>query len=213
VLLLKITVTRGLAELKLLDSRINKKIFGNQFVSAYKKSSGKIDGAVVLQDFEKNVQSNFASIIDLIERRKKIKEAIVKSNANTIVEINNKKMTVASAIERKESIQYEKNLLEEFQTQFSQAKSQMNKYNDEMYEKLDELLMVSFGKDGKQKVDESEIKSISKPYIEQNEWVLADPLQIEEKIKQLEEDIDGFLTEVDYALSISNATTFIEIDD
>jgi hypothetical protein len=206
---LEIIVTRGLAELKLLDSRINKKIFGNQFVSAYKKSSGKIDGAVAFQDFEKNVQSNFASIIDLIERRKKIKEAIVKSNANTIVEINNKKMTVASAIERKESIQYEKNLLEEFQTQFSQAKSQMNKYNDEMYEKLDELLMVSFGKDGKQKVDESEIKS----YIEQNEWVLADPLKIEGKIKQLEEDIDGFLREVDYVLSISNATTFIHIDD
>lgn len=206
---MEIIVTRGLAELKLLDSRINKKIFGNQFVSAYKKSSGKIDGAVAFQDFEKNVQSNFASIIDLIERRKKIKEAIVKSNANTIVEINNKKMTVASAIERKESIQYEKNLLEEFQTQFSQAKSQMNKYNDEMYEKLDELLMVSFGKDGKQKVDESEIKS----YIEQNEWVLADPLKIEGKIKQLEEDIDGFLREVDYVLSISNATTFIHIDD
>ena len=51
--------------------------------------------------------------------RKEIKEKIVKSNAETLVTIAGKEMTVAAAIERKESIKYEKKLAEELKNQLN----------------------------------------------------------------------------------------------
>ena len=49
--------------------------------------------------------------MDLISRRNKIKSAIIMSNAKTVVEVAGKQMTVAEAIDKKSSIEYEKELL------------------------------------------------------------------------------------------------------
>ena len=52
----------------------------------------------------------------------------------------------------------------------------------------------------------------SNVYRKQNEWKVIDPIGIISEIEKLELDIDEFLTEVDYALSTSNAITIIDVD-
>lgn len=48
-------------------------------------------------------------------------------------------------------------------------------------------------------------------YRNNNSWENVDPLNLKEKIDVLEQRIFDFETNVDVALSVSNATTFIEI--
>ncbi len=48
--------------------------------------------------------------------------------------------------------------------------------------------------------------------MKKNTYELIDPAGIEDYIKKLEKDIIDFKNEVDYVLSESNATTFIEVN-
>lgn len=105
----KITVTEGLNELKLYDSKIEKAINNLKLIGAKKKSVDKV-GVVNVEKFVADAKAAHQSIMDLIRNRNALKAAIVKSNAITYLEIGDQKMTVAEAIERKNSIQYEKEL-------------------------------------------------------------------------------------------------------
>ena len=98
----KYSIHRALAELKLLDKRITKTI-DNLKVITYKKGN-KLEYNITEEEFKAVVEADMQSVKDLITRRKEIKEKIVKSNAETLVTIAGKEMTVAAAIERKESI-------------------------------------------------------------------------------------------------------------
>ena len=126
---MKMSIHRALAELKTLDSRIRKATDKN-FIG-YKKLSAKKEAKTNLipNDFEKEVIGNYDSVMALIKRRNKIKEAVVNSNATTMVEIGGKIYTVASAIERKESIRYEKDLLTQLKLQYDFVLSTVNKSN------------------------------------------------------------------------------------
>jgi hypothetical protein len=210
---MQISITRALAELKLLNSRIERKIGESIFLAANKKSAKKVNNVFTKEEFVENAKADYQSVIDLIERRKKIKAAIVDSNAKTVVTIANKSMTVAEAIERKESIQYDKTLLNAMERQYNSVVAKVTSENEKVQQKLDDLLLTSFGKEGKQKASEDEIAVISKPYLEQNEFECIDPLEMAKKIRAMKEDIEGFTSEVDFILSESNTITKIEIPD
>ena len=108
----KMLVTKGLNELKLLDSRIHRKIEEGEFVGAAKVSVPNINGKMTKEAFKANAKADYQSIVDLIKRRNAIKAAIIQSNAITVVEVAGKRMTVAEAIDKKSAIEYEKTLLE-----------------------------------------------------------------------------------------------------
>ena len=55
------------------------------------------------------------------------------------------------------------------------------------------------------------MKAIVEPFVKRNEFHLVDPLNIENKIRELEKEVDDFELEVDAALSEINAITTIEI--
>lgn len=205
------TVTRALNELKLLDKRITDTVNGSKFVSCAKRSSKKVDQLCTKEEFEQNAKSNYQSILDLIKRRNEIKSKIVNSNAKTIIEVAGVEMTVAEAIERKTAIIYEKMLLNHMKVHFNKSVANMNKNNEKVEEQLNVLLVTLVGKDGKNSSAEG-VKEISDKYKADNEWELVNPLKLEEKIKTLEESIDGFESEVDFVLSESNSITKIEVD-
>lgn len=208
----QISITRALAELKLLDSRITNAINSSNFVSATKKSSKNVNGVVTKDQFVETAKSDYQSIVTLIERRKKIKSAIVASNAVTLVKIGEKDMTVADAIERKNNIGYDKYLLEKMENSYNYAVAAYQRENEKVQANVDQLLLTTFGKEGKQKVSGDEIEVISKPYKEQNEFEVINPLNILEKVNALKADIENFEMEVDFVLSTSNAITLITID-
>lgn len=202
----EMTITEGLVELKTLDSRIEKAT-AKEFIG-YVKNSDKESEAK--KDFEERTKSNFRSVIDLINERAKIKSAIVKSNAETEVTIADRKMTVAEAIERKSSISYEENLLERFKRSYVNATTSVDVKNTEVQRKLDSLMETLVGSD--KKVDVDEQKKTAEMYIERNGYSLVDPLNLQNVIDTLENNITAFKANVDVALSVSNARTVITID-
>ena len=203
-------VTQALNELKLLDGRINRAISNGTYVAAAKLSETKVSSTVTKEDFIVDAKSSLQSVKDLIERRKKIKAAVVISNANTFVDISGVTMTVADAIERKDSIEYDNEILRTLKNQFSNAVATVGQKNMNMELQIDRIVESSFGKDSRQKINSEDYEAIAKPYRTNNEYGLVDPLGIEKLIAQMEEAIQGFISNVDAALQISNCTTYIE---
>lgn len=203
---MQMTITRALAELKLLDKKINKNIKETKFI-ATAVGSKPVVNYKSNADFISQAQAGYQSILDLIAQRDKIKSSIVDSNAKTLVEISGKSMTVATAIEKKSSIEYNQFLLAQLKNQLASANNTVENNNDKMQDKLDKILEASVGKDAKN----SDVDAITKPYKEQNETKLVDGINIQDKIDKLYDEVNGFITEVDFVLSTSNSTTYINV--
>ena len=205
----KMLVTQALNELKLLDDRINKAINDAVLVIAAKRSEKKVNPNLTKEEFEIRAKAGYQSVLDLIERRKKIKAAVVTSNAVTKVTIHGEEMTVAEAIERKGTIDYDISLLNKMQNQWGAQNREMNMQNIRMEERIDKYIETYVGKDTS-KAKDNELEAMIKPMRESGEYALVDPLNIEKKITDLDDCIKGFKSEVDAALQISNCTTYIE---
>jgi hypothetical protein len=204
----KMSVHRGLAELKLLDSKIASAL-QRRFIVGNKQSNKTIDGRT-LDEVRNAIKGNFDSITALIENRKRIKDQLVKSNAVTVVTVANKSYTVAEAIERKNSVKYDENLLSMLKTQFSLEKNKVEKENSLLPSKLETYLASVLGEKGSRTAED--VKLHTKVFEDSNKWELIDPNNISTYIDTLENDIQEFETNVDYVLSESNATTFIDVD-
>lgn len=208
--IMEMSITRALREVKLLDKRISDATRYVAFVGLKKKSSDKVN-MVSATEFVEDVKSSFQSVTDLIERRKLIKSAIVKSNAETLVSIGGKSYTVADAIERKNNIHHDKSLLLQLENQYRTARSQMETRNEDVEQRLDKMLEAMLGKDAKNVAKES--NEMAQKFLSDNEWEIVDPLGIAKLIVDMKQDIDTFEAEVDFVLSESNSITKIEIAD
>lgn len=203
---MEMSITKALRELKTLDSRILKKINEATFVTAV-KSKETIRGYKTKEDFEKAAGSSLQSIQELMENRKKIKKAIVESNASTIVEVAGKPMTVADAIERKNFIEVEKNLLRKMFSDFSQSQIKMDTENNRAQTRLDNQLTGLLSKEANP--DVSELEGFKKLFWSTEETMLIDPIDSQTTALELEKDIETFENEVDVALQEINARTNI----
>jgi len=204
-------VTQGLNELKLLDERIKKEIDSLEAVAVAKKSNTNITTNLSKADFCKNEKAKMQSVLDLIERRSKIKSAIVHSNAVTNVTIAGKTYTVAEAIERKNSIIYEELLTRQLNAKCRNAEMDVTHKNNEVETQIVAMVNNYYGKDSKVKISDDDYTSLANPYREKNEFELVDPLNARETAKDINDRVQEFLSEVDSALQISNCTTTIEI--
>lgn len=207
----KILVTQALNELKLLDARINRAINDAVFVTAAKSCETKVNPSKSKDEFNKDAKSAFESIKALIKRRELIKSAIVDSNAKTEVEICGVKMSVAKAIDTKNSICYHRSLLNSMKYQRDNANMTMNRNNSNMESKIDSLVATAFGKESKTNVKPEDYDAIAKPFRASNEYSLVDPIGINDAINEEENFIEQFEATVDQILQVSNCTNFIEI--
>ena len=208
----KMLVTRGLNELKLLDNRIRRKIGDSEFVSYAKVSVPNVSGKISKEAFKANAKAEYQSISDLIKRRNIIKSAIIKSNAITMVSIASESMTVAEAIDKKTSIEYEKSLLSVLNREYTTASECIDRFNEKVDESIEQLLNTAYGKEGKEKITQGSYDAIAEPYRKANEYGLVDALEVQKLIKTMKDTIESFESEVDTALQISNSITLIEID-
>lgn len=202
----QISVTRALAQVKSLNDRIEKGIVV-PFITP--QTGGKHATGKPIQEIEVTLKSSLQSVKDLIEQRKALKSAIVRSNAVTKVTINGQVLTVAEAIERKSSIALEQRLLHQMKGQLQQVQAVVERGNVEMTKRMDTMLLQLLGKD--RQASEAEQAAITKPFKEQNELAAVDPNKLADEIETLSASIDGFLLEVDYALSEINATTQVDV--
>lgn len=203
-----ISITRALAELKLVEKRITTKIDTGCFLSAVSKKNRHL----VNQDtFTATAKADYQSIVDLINRRNKIKSAIISSNSSTMVKINGETLSVADVIERRNSLHLTKRFLDKLKVNREQTMRNVELNNQAVEPELQKLLEIHFGKNSNTKVNNDDIENISKTFRENNRTSFVDPIGVDGKIKELEERVDNFDREANFLLSESNATTNITV--
>lgn len=206
------TVHKALAELKLLDSRIEKAIAEGVYCVANKHSNDKI-GGVPLDDYIKIMQGGYDKASDLINRQIAIKRAVTLSNAVTRVEISGMEYTMAEAIWMKNhGMEFYKALMGAMQRHYDKAQMQINLENGKDLEQRAEQYVTAIYGQKEGKTNTADIEKVKADFLKSNQYGLVDPLHILDKIEDLEKKINDFMAEVDSALSVSNALTEIKIE-
>ena len=204
----KKSITRALVELKTIDKRITNRIENSNFINI---SYGKhpVSGYADNKEAEKEFKSNYKSVEDLIERRRKIKSLIVNSNATTKVMINGQEMTVAEAIERKNSIAQEQLFVDYLMRQYSNVIRRSDEHASNLDETVKSIADALVGRQAKLKDEDTDkIKSIAESA---QKAELIDPNNLRVCIEKKKEGIENFLREVDIILSESNTRTEIKV--
>ena len=195
----QMTVSEGLAKLKLLDKRIMKNM--RMDYVGYKI------GNKIQEDFKpEDAKAKYQSLNDLMKYKSTLKMAINESNLKTKVKVAGKKMTVLEAIEYKNTIQYKKTILNAIKSSYNSVQHQIESGNDHTQERLDAQVKSAF-----EKATKKEIEDFTQTFLKNNGYSMEDPLEIEKLIENLDKEIDEFESEVDFCLSTSNATTTIEV--
>jgi predicted RNA-binding Zn ribbon-like protein len=208
----KMNVHKALSELKILNDRITKQIHVVEFCVSNKVSNEKINGMSV-ENWKKDVQAKWESINALINRRNAIKRAVSLSNAKTEVTVADKNYTVAEAIEMKQyGMTYYRELLRKLQFDFSEANESVERINSDADFRATDYAQKCVGTDKNSVEAMKEVEQIRMSYYNSHKAELINPIDITNKIEELENKIAQFTTEIDSVLSVSNATTIITIE-
>ena len=208
----QMNVHQALAELKTLDKRIDTAIKGKAWVLANKHSNTKI-GGVSVKDYEDGVEDQKRKVIDLIHRRDAIKRAVTNSNAVTKVMVAGVEYTVAEAIDRKNNgTVYLTALVQRLTLDYQRAKLEADRANgSELESRANEHVKIMVG-NSDMKGNMGEAQRIRDEFIKAQTVELVDPVGVLKWVEELNEEVTSFLTNVDAALSVSNALTTITVE-
>ena len=129
--------------------------------------------------------------------------------AATRVKIGAWEGTVAEAIEYKTSISYKRRLLDVMRAQIVDAMRNFKEQQENVDGRLEKLLHSELGKDVK--TSPETITALTNSFRENNKVELVDPLDLAQRTRELEEEIEEFETNVDWVLSETNGKTMITI--
>lgn len=205
-------VHQALAELKTMEKRITSAIQEQEWVVANKHSNTKI-GGVSVEDWKAAVKAQHQKVTDLIHRRDAIKRAVVNSNAVTKVIVAGVEYTVAEAIDRKNNgTQFLAMLAQRISHDYNMAKTNADRANGpELERRADDHVKVMIG-NSDMKGNMVEAQRIRKEFIEAQTMELVDPIGVLKVMEALDEEVTSFMTNVDAALSVSNAITEIVVE-
>lgn len=211
----KFTITRALAELKLLKNRYVSEVNSSSLVAV--KHGLKLrqpNNSFTADAFTAKATAQFQSIEALRNRIIRLKEEIDKSNSATIVKVGGKEMTVQQAIVRKNNIDLQELELRTLKMQYLKAQKEKENAEAENKARVERLVADATSAKTAGAIDTKEIEKSALDTMEKlYEVSFVDPIKIAERIEALEKEIEDFRTNVDYVLSESNATTFVEIED
>ena len=200
---MKMSVTRALAELKLLDKRITKEtlaLFPSTNVVKTELASDKS------KEFNDAADKQLQKIQALIKNAYKTKAAIIQSNAVTQVEIAGAKMTVAEAIAKKDLIDYDRELLQRIRYSITINTTSAERSEVNVRAKGEQIAAALAGE------DKGMFDQVYQSYMDQNTTALLVSPLMRVANEALDESIDEFEKEVDFVLSESNTRTTIEVD-
>ena len=205
-------VHQALAELKMMDKRIQAATREPEWAITNKHSNTKING-VTVGEWCEEVKSKYQKVLDLIRRRDAIKRAVVNSNAVTKITVAGKEYTVAEAIDRKNSgVEYLKNLVLRLNHDYVMAKQNADRANgSELERRADEHVRIMFG-NSDMKGSSAEAVRVRNEFIAAQTTDIIDPIGVLGEIEKLNEEVNSFLMNVDAALSVSNALTVITVE-
>ena len=208
---MKISITRGLSELKVLKNRYEREIrdakligvsVGKKMVSPYTSYKPS--------DFEEQAKAGFQSLVDLEKRIIEIKTKIDQSNFITKVKVAGQEMTVLEEKKKKNLVDLKEQRLLLLKQQLKSARNSFEEAEKKNRERVEKNVADQTAAGTKDANLEAEVKeSIDRLY----PLALIDPIKVEDEIKKEEKFLEDFKGEVDFVLSESNSLTYIEITD
>ena len=206
---MEITIHDAFAKCKILKKRIPQKINSFNPTVYYKNSNKKINGKDI-KDVEKQIKSDYQSIQDDIRLLGILNSKIAQSNAITTILIGDKKYTITEALAIKNSlIEHQQNLLTQLSNKYNTVNRIIENKNELLEDKADRYITDTFGSEenqSKEALDERQ------EYIDRGMYMLLDPIDADKQIRVIDNEIDEFISNIDSALNVSNATTFIVIE-
>lgn len=217
----KMLVTQALDQRDLLVKKICDKIRKASFTETKKHNEEKVmERKVTQKEFEKEARSSYQQIIDLIHWYDKVDQAILRSNAETIIETSYGAMSIANALALRSRLNcsnaydsdsnFEGNLMMKLEEELNEKIRVMEQKNKGLQNTAETMRLSILGKDTKTK-DETPLKVVD-VYVQENTTELIDPLNVRKKINELNERRETILNELDTKIKVSNATTFVEIN-
>lgn len=207
------TITRALSRIKALKSKLNK-ASGDTYIDTI--STVRLDSEEGMR-IQKTLIANAQSVADITNEIIRLKLAVEQSNLTTLVTIENKTMSVREAVELKRLFEdYLSDISDEMTRQLRLAKTKEMTLNQDIERAQEETINVlsALGAELSQAQIEERVKaSLATVRLTKEMSILSfdKTLEAEQAVDNYCKHIQGFLEEVDYVLSESNAVTLINI--
>lgn len=214
----QITLTRALVEIKTLEARINSAT-AQQFIGMTK---GKTEKPTVgkyqkKEDVIKAATSAFQTVNDLIDRRTRLKKALVEANTNTQVRVGNTVMSIADAIDAKNIAAFKSSLVTQIRHQITTASNMIEANRIKMEAEIQSQVDRILGNDAKNKdaaeQNKNMIQTIRDTMFDMHDMQIVDPNNLILGIEKMQAELQSFVDEIDFTLSEVNAKTTITVDD
>lgn len=213
----KMIVTQALDERDLLKKKIRDAIAKCDFVAVQKPGDDVIaQDKQKVADYEAEVKASFQSIRDMMDRYTRLDAAILLANATTKIEVAGKTMTRAAAINLRKMMKgqgladtdFTDVMIRKMTTDLDRARLKIAR-SQEVADRQREVMSNSLVSSDKKVLSEDNLKSIT-AYCDNLVLKLVDPIDIEKTIADMQEKWDNLATNLESAIRISNATTYVE---
>lgn len=207
------TITRALSRIKALKSKLNK-ASGDTYIDTI--STVRLDSEEGVR-IQKTLIANAQSVADITNEIIRLKLAVEQSNLTTLVTIENKTMSVREAVELKRLFEdYLSDIADEMTRQLRLAKTKEMQLNQDIERAQEETINVlsALGAELSQaQIDERVKASLATVRLTKEMSILSfdKTLEAEQAVDNYYKHIQGFLEEIDYVLSESNAVTTVQI--
>lgn len=201
----KMSITRALAQVKLIESKL-----GRAFAGFDVEVNGKLKGFpnFTTEQFEKEALVEVNSFEDLFKNRLKIKSAIARANIDTKISLFGTEYSIIELIDLKNSSQYKKNVYTNLINNYNKCKSEV--VNQDVKIENEVSKQVEVANSNKTQVSKDLTTTLTETY--KTLWggkIIG--LDIN-KISKEKEDLDKLVAEIDMVLSEINSKTEIEVE-
>ena len=206
----KITITRALAELKNIKSKISSV---EQEVTKYAGAIFKdgytiLDGQVSEKEFFTRYEDLSKELKELKDKYRKIKLKLTEANVITKLTINGESLSINEAIILKEQLESEKYFIDNNINVLSELSKKYKSKEDSNTEYLNKLIEKMTG--GNRAVKDSDTDSIKKMFDKFNSVKLVTTKTSSELFERRSE-IDRIINEINLTLVEVNSSTYIEV--
>lgn len=211
--MIQMTVTQALRERKVLNSRIERAIREGVYLGVVEGESKRpVNKAYrTVEDLTVQINASTDRVTSLMKRYNDIVAALILSNATTTVTVAGDDMTVAAAIERRNSFAMTMNFIAQLTQQQNTAVNDLTTRQ----RTLDANINQRVANNKTESMDAAQISELtanSKAVLER-EFLpqIHDPRGNGAGLQSIREKAELFLDELETQLNIVNATTMIEI--
>lgn len=214
----RMLVCNALDERDFLRKKIISAINSTYFIACKRVKDDKVrtTGFTDPKTFENEAKSSYQSITDMIDRYTRLDTAITLANASTEIKLSDDTvMTRAAAISMRKALvgdtatDFTGRLINVLEHQFASVSATANELNAKADRELEQYKDNMTSGDKAKELTPAVTQTLES-LVADNRADIIDPIGVEKEIKKLEDKYETLKKELDSAIKVSNATTFVE---